>query len=95
MQGLLAARSDPATPPRVLAAVEGAQLAVYRPLGWGPRDTVLLESRSGDVGRSTLRVLAWDVTGSRLFRVAEVDDPVEPDGTDAARAQAFTGSWAL
>ncbi|QKE85169.1 hypothetical protein [Arthrobacter sp. NEB 688] len=91
MQGLIAAQSDTRPQPRILAAPNDAPLFAYRPLGWGPRDTVLLESRStGPEGR-VRRVLAWDVIEGRMYRVAEVDPPRR----DPAAVQAFTGAWAL
>jgi hypothetical protein len=76
-QGILAVQSDLQPTPRVLAApdVEGVPKETYRPLGWGPRDTLLLESRSFADARSeaVVRVLAWDVIGARLWRVADVE----------------------
>ncbi len=93
MQGLMAAQGDLRPRPRILAAaaVEEVPLAAYRPLGWGPRDTVLFESRSFVAGREALRVLAWDVIENRLYRVSELGGPAL--GSDTA--QAFTGVWCL
>ncbi len=90
MQGLVAARGDLRPTPRILAAPASGPHTTYRPLAWGPRDTVLLESWSTDEGGApVLRVLAWDVIADRLYRVAAVDPP--GSGVD----QAFTGVWAL
>lgn len=91
MQGLMAAQSDVRPQPRILAAPNDAPLFAYRPLGWGPRDTVLLESRS--VGRDgpVRRLLAWDVIEGRMYRVAELDAVARY----SADAQPFTGAWAL
>lgn len=91
VQGLMAAQGDLRPTPRILAAVaaEEVPLAAFRPLAWGPRDTLLLESRSFVAGRESLRVLAWDVIEDRLYRVSEVDRPAA--GSD----QAFTGAWCL
>ncbi len=87
MQGLMAAQSDVRPQPRILAAPNDAPLFAYRPLGWGPRDTVLLESRS--VGRDgpVRRLLAWDVIEGRMYRVAELDAVARY----SADAQPFTG----
>ena len=90
MQGLVAVQNDLRPTPRILAAPARGPHTTYRPLGWGPRDTVLLESWSTDeAGAPVLRVLAWAVLADRLYRVAAVDPP-EP-GVE----QAFTGVWAL
>ncbi len=93
MQGLVAVQGDLRPAPRILAAAAsaGVPLGAYRPLDWGPADTVLLESRSLEAGRTVLRVLAWDVIEDRLYRVADVDSPVD----DPAATQAFTGAWML
>ena len=90
-QGLLAAQDDLSISPRLLAApvVDGVPQPAYRPLGWGPRDTLVLESRSvdGRVGERR-RLLAWDVIGARLWRVGEVEAAVDaPPG--------FTGLFAI
>ncbi|MBM6398870.1 hypothetical protein [Phycicoccus sonneratiae] len=93
MQGLAAVQGDLRPSPRILAAAatEDVPLAAYRPLAWGPRDTVLLESRSFTAEVEALRVLAWDVIENRLYRVAEVDRPASEADTD----QGFTGAWCL
>lgn len=93
MQGLMAVQGDLRPTPRILAAAasEEVPLAAYRPLAWGPRDTVLFESRSFVAEREVLRVLAWDVIENRLHRVSELSSPAV--GSDTA--QAFTGVWCL
>ena len=83
--GLVAVQGDLRPSPRFLAAPEGSTPPAYRPLVWGPRDTLLLESRVGE----TTRVLAWDVIGGRLHRVGQVAAATE----DAAVG--FTGAWCL
>ena len=91
-QGLIAVQGDLRPTPRLLAATRTPAVpkGAYRPLVWGPRDVVVLESRSfpGLAERPTLRLLAWDVIGGTLSRVAEVG-PVRPDG------YGFTGAYAL
>jgi hypothetical protein len=91
-QGVIAVQDDLSITPRVLAAPEGPTTpkAAYRPLGWGPRDTLLLESRSYPVtgAPATVRILAWDVIGARLWRVAEVQDAEPGQG-------GFSGIYAL
>ena len=76
----------------MLAAVRtpAVPTGAYRPVMWGPRDVVVLESRSfaGLSESPTLRLLAWDVIGGVLSRVGEVG-PVRPTG------DGFTGSYAL
>ncbi|WP_299447975.1 hypothetical protein [uncultured Phycicoccus sp.] len=95
MQGLVAVQGDLRPSPRILAAAPTSDvpLGAYRPLAWGPRDTVLLESRSvgGVFPDPATRVLAWDVITDRLYRVGEVDRPHR----DAPDEQGFTGVWAL
>ena len=95
IQGLVAVQGDLRPSPRILAAARTAAvpLGSYRPLAWGPRDTVIFESRSvrGVFPRSATRVLAWDVIADRLYRVGEVDPPHR----DAPDEQGFTGVWAL
>jgi hypothetical protein len=91
-QGVVAVQDDLSITPRVLAAPDapGTPKAAYRPLGWGPRDTLLLESRSStatDVA-PTARILAWDVIGARLWRVAEVQEPGTGQG-------GFSGIYAI
>lgn len=91
-QGLVAVQGDLRPTPRVLAATRtpGVPKGAYRPLVWGPRDVVVLESRSFQ-GRSevpTVRLLAWDVIDGSLSRVGEVG-PVRPVG------YGFTGAYAL
>lgn len=91
-QGLLAAQDDLSITPRVLATPDevGVPKDAYRPLGWGPRDTLLLESRSyrGSDRGAHRRILAWDVIGARLFRVADVEGSVTGTG-------GFTGLYAI
>ena len=91
-QGLVAVQGDLRPTPRVLAAVRtpAVPTGAYRPVMWGPRDVVVLESRSfaGLSESPTLRLLAWDVIGGVLSRVGEVG-PVRPTG------DGFTGSYAL
>lgn len=91
-QGLIAVQGDLRPTPRVLAAARtpGVPKGAYRPLMWGPRDVVVLESRSyqGLSASPTLRLLAWDAIGGSLFRVGEVG-PVRPTG------DGFTGAYAL
>lgn len=91
LQGLVAVQGDLRPSPRILAAsaVEGVPLAAYRPLGWGPRNTVILESRRAVAGRIVSRVLAWDVVEDRLFVVGEVDPASD------AEDEGFTGAWTL
>ena len=48
MQGLVAVQGDLRPTPRILAAPASGPHTTYRPLAWGPRDTVLLESWSTD-----------------------------------------------
>ncbi|MBM6403611.1 hypothetical protein JQN72_12560 [Phycicoccus sp. CSK15P-2] len=95
-QGLVAVQGDLRPLPRILAApaADAVPPAAYRPLAWGPRDTVLLESRSTDPagGGPVVRVLAWDVIGGRMAFVADVDPPA-PEG--AAFEQGFSGAWSL
>lgn len=91
-QGVLAAQDDLSISPRLLAApaVDAVPERAYRPLGWGPRDTLVLESRSADrpSGEQRRRLLAWDVIGARLWRVAEVEAAVDvPSG--------FSGLYAI
>ncbi|KRE62562.1 hypothetical protein [Nostocoides sp. Soil756] len=95
-QGLAAVQRDGRPRLRILAAstARGVQAQAYRPLGWGPRDTALVESLSTDgAGRPVLRLLAWDVIEARLYRVASVDTPAYP--ADGASDDPFTGVWAL
>ncbi|HET6968341.1 MAG TPA: hypothetical protein VFI44_08700, partial [Ornithinibacter sp.] len=91
-QGLVAVQGDLRPVPRVLAAsrTPGVPKGAYRPLLWGPRDVVLLESRSyqGLSGSPTLRLLAWDVIEGSLVRVGEV-------GPVRATGDGFTGAYAL
>lgn len=91
-QGLIAVQGDLRPTPRLLAATRTPAVpkGAYRPLAWGPRDVVLLESRSypGLSADPTLRLLAWDVIGGSLFRVGEVG-PVRSTG------DGFTGAYAL
>ena len=91
-QGLIAVQGDLRPVPRVLAATRTPSVpkGAYRPLIWGPRDVVVLESRSfpGLSESPTLRLLAWDVIGGGLSRVGEVG-PVRPVGNG------FTGAYAL
>ena len=91
-QGLIAVQSDLRPTPRVLATarVPGVPRGAYRPLVWGPRDVVVLESRSyqGLSESPTLRLLAWDVIGGSLSRVGEV-------GPVRAAGNGFTGAHAL
>lgn len=91
IQGLLAVQDDLTPSPRILAApvTDQAPFVAYRPLGWGPRDTVLLESRSLVDGHRTSRVLAWDVVGDRLSYVGVLEWP------DSPQAGGFTGAWAI
>lgn len=95
IQGLVAVQGDLRPSPRILAAprMTSVPLGSYRPLAWGPRDTVIFESRSvrGVFPRPATRVLAWDVIADRLYRVGEVDSAHRDAGGD----QAFTGTWAL
>lgn len=90
-QGLLAVQGDIRPRPRVLAAPQTPDVPEqpYRPLGWGPRDHLLFVARTaGGVGPQE-RLLAWDVTEARLYRVADVE---------AARPRvdgAFTGRYAI
>ncbi len=95
-QGLVAVLDEPAPRPRLLAAPAGPDTALpaYRPLAWGPHDTVLLESRTlpSGAGRPVLRVLAWDVARDRIYRVTEVEGGAE---TSASGGEEFTGDWAL
>ncbi|QIM21142.1 hypothetical protein G7075_08390 [Phycicoccus sp. HDW14] len=96
IEGLAAAQRDTRPYLTVLAAstAEGVMATPYRPLGWGPRDTVLLESRTlSSVGRPVLRLLAWDVIEARLYQVAELDTPAYP--APGASDDLFTGAWAL
>ncbi|GAA4403531.1 hypothetical protein GCM10023168_15160 [Fodinibacter luteus] len=76
-QGLVAVQGDLRPVPRVLAATRSALVpnACYRPLAWGPQDVILFEARSERAGfqGTVRRVLAWDVIGARLWRVADVD----------------------
>jgi hypothetical protein len=95
-QGLAAVQRDGRPRLRILAAstARGVMAEAYRPLGWGPRDTALLESLSTDEsGRPVLRLLAWDVIEARLYRVATVTTPAYP--ADGASDDPFTGVWAL
>lgn len=91
-QGVIAVQDDLSITPRVLAAPDtpGTPKAAYRPLGWGPRDTLLLESRSQRDGAAapTVRILAWDVIGAQLWRVADVQDADPAQG-------GFSGTYAL
>ena len=91
-QGLVAVQGDLRPTPRVLAAARtpGVPKGAYRPLMWGPRDVVVLESRSyqGLSASPTLRLLAWDVIDGSLFRVGEV-------GPVRATGDGFTGAYAL
>ena len=91
-QGLIAVQGDLRPVPRVLAATRtpGVPKSAYRPLIWGPRDVVVLESRSfpGLSESPTLRLLAWDVIGGGLSRVGEV-------GPVRGAANGFTGAYAL
>jgi len=91
-QGLLVGQDDLSISPRVLATPDevGVPKEAYRPLGWGPRDTLLLESRSfrGSDRGAHRRILSWDVIGARLWRVAEVEPASDaPSG--------FTGLYAI
>lgn len=90
-QGLLAAQDDLSISPRLLVAPagDGVPQPAYRPLGWGPRDTLVLESRSLDrqVGERR-RLLAWDVIGARLWRVGEVEPAADGPG-------GFTGIFTI
>lgn len=91
-QGLLAVQGDLRPTPRLLAATRGPDVpkGAYRSLAFGPRDVVVLESRSfpGGADRPTLRLLAWDVIGEGLAYVGEVG-PVQ------GSAGGFTGAYAL
>ncbi|MFQ6173171.1 hypothetical protein ACK8HX_16320 [Oryzobacter sp. R7] len=91
-QGLLAVQGDLRPIPRLLAATRGPDVpkGCYRPLAFGPRDVVVLESRSfpGGADRPTLRLLAWDVIEGGLSFVGEVG-PVLPS------VGGFTGAYAL
>jgi hypothetical protein len=91
-QGLLAVQGDIRPTPRILAATRTPSVpkGAYRPLVWGPRDVVVLESRSfpGLSQSPSLRLLAWDVIGGGLSLVGEVG-PVRPVG------YGFTGAYAL
>jgi hypothetical protein len=90
-QGLLAVQDDLSLHARVLAAPEDPHLVrgAYRPLAWGPRDVLVLESRStSDGGPPRGRLLAWDVIGARLWRVGEVEAPDDSEG-------GFTGRFAI
>ncbi len=96
VQGLFAVQRGLRPQPRILAATRaaGVQLGAYRPLAWGPRETVLFESRSNAAtGRPVLRLLAWDVLEARLYRVASLDTPAYP--VPGASDDPFTGAWAL
>jgi hypothetical protein len=91
-QGLVAVQGDLRPTPRVLAATRGPDVpkGAYRPLLWGPRDVLLLESRAfpGMTSGPRLRLLAWDVIGGSVSRIGEVG-PVNP--TEGG----FTGAYAL
>lgn len=91
-QGLMAAQGDLPPIPRVLAATEGPLVPAqcYRALGWGPSAVVFLESRSERAGfqGTVRRVLAWDVTRARLWRVADI-------GPASLMLGDFTGSFAI
>ena len=91
-QGLLAVQGDLRPTPRILAATSTPSVPkdAYRPLTWGPRDVVVLESRSflGLSQSPALHLLAWDVIGGGLSLVGEVG-PVRPVG------YGFTGAYAL
>ena len=90
-QGVLAAQDDLSISPRLLAAPDDPSVPgrAYRPLAWGPRDTLVLESRSVvGPGEERWRLLAWDVIGARLWRVGDVEAAEDqPSG--------FTGIYAL
>ena len=91
-QGLVAAQGDLRPVPRVLAASTDPAVprGAFRPLVWGPKDVILLESRSFPTGAGApvIRVLAWDVIGGTLTRVSEVGPVRRADG-------GFTGSYVL
>ncbi|HWS57796.1 MAG TPA: hypothetical protein VN257_04595, partial [Actinotalea sp.] len=91
-QGLVVAQGDLPPVPRVLAATEGPLVPAqcYRALAWAPVGVVLFESRSQRPGfqGTVRRVLAWDVTRARLWRVADID----PAGAGVGE---FTGSYAI
>jgi hypothetical protein len=91
-QGLVAAQGDLRPVPRVLAASTDPTVPrkAFRPLVWGPKDVVLIESRSfhGGPGAPVIRVLAWDVIGGTLTRVSEVGPVRDGDG-------GFTGAYVL
>ncbi|GAA4399877.1 hypothetical protein GCM10023153_26560 [Ornithinibacter aureus] len=91
-QGLMAAQGDLPPIPRVLAATEGPLVPAqcYRALGWGPSAVVFLEARSQRPGfqGAVRRVLAWDVTRARLWRVADIAPASLMDGD-------FTGFFAI
>jgi hypothetical protein len=88
----MAAQGDLPPIPRVLAATEGPLVPAqcYRALGWGPSAVVFLESRSERAGfqGTVRRVLAWDVTRARLWRVADI-------GPASLMLGDFTGSFAI
>ena len=76
----------------VLAASRSALVPsrCYRPLAWVSDGVVLFESRSErpSFGITVRRVLAWDVPGARLWRLADLERATEGAGR-------FTGSYAV
>ncbi|WP_345204213.1 sigma-70 family RNA polymerase sigma factor [Fodinibacter luteus] len=90
-QGLVAVPPGTQPVPSVLAAQRTDLVPdrCFRALAWQPGGVLLFESRSQRTGFEfpIRRVLAWDVAGGRLWRVAEVD-------RDSGEG-AFSGSFIL
>ncbi|MBR7744098.1 hypothetical protein KC207_12445 [Phycicoccus sp. BSK3Z-2] len=91
-RGLVAVRAGGAAEARVLAtAPTTGSSEAYRPVGWGPGGVVLVEARTSGAGARIIRLLAWDVPGGRLHRVAEADEAA----LAAASGAGFTRAWTL
>ena len=96
IQGLVAVQGDLRPTPRILAAAPTSDvpLGSYRPLAWGPRDTVAL--------RVAVRGRGLPGPGHPGAGVGRHRGPALPGGRgrpcrsrDARGEQAFTGVWAL
>jgi hypothetical protein len=91
-QGLVALQHDIQPRACILAASRSALVPsrCYRALAWASDGVVLFESRSerASFGVTVRRVLAWDVPGARLWRIADLERATEGAGE-------FTGSYAV